>query len=113
MNHASVVLVWLAVFASADDNKVVTFDPTTNRTKSPEHVQVRVAEGWAGLTVFGYEVYGNLTQRLESEGFVRDVDILPMGYDWRLSVADWEQEAFPRFFRTISDAVSKNVSRLC
>ena len=32
MNHASVVLVWLAVFASADDNKVVTFDPTTTLT---------------------------------------------------------------------------------
>jgi len=86
----------------------LTFDPTTHRTKSPEHVQVRVAEGWDGLTFFGIDVYGNLTQRLESEGFVRDVDILPMGYDWRLSVADWEQEAFPRFFRTISDAVSKN-----
>ena len=91
----------------------LTFDPTTNRTKSPEHVQVRVAEGWDGLTFFGIDVYGNLTQRLESEGFVRDVDILPMGYDWRLSVADWEQEAFPRFFRTISDGCRGMVSRLC
>ena len=34
----------------------LTFDPTTNRTKSPEHVQVRIAEGWDGLTVYGFEV---------------------------------------------------------
>lgn len=47
----------VCAFHSSHAQLGLTFDPTTNRTKSPEHVQVRVAEGWAGLTVFGYMRY--------------------------------------------------------
>jgi len=88
----------------------LTFDSDTNRTSSPHNVQVRVAPGWKGLSLAGAEVYDALVKRLEAEGWKKDVDILPMPYDWRLGVEDWKQEAFPRMRALIEGAVQRSGS---
>jgi hypothetical protein len=104
--------VWItqnpkSLLCGIEEQLYLTWNETTKLTSPPHEVEVRAADGWDGLTFAGTEVYGNLEKRLLKEGYVKDVDLLPQSYDWRQSVADWRQGAYPKMRKLIEGATER------
>jgi len=84
----------------------LNWDDGSHLSSPVKDVQVKVAEGWDGLSLYGVSIHSRLVERLEQKGFVKDKTIFPMAYDWRLSVEDWRKDAFPRFLKLVETAVT-------